>query len=51
MLDRVINAAWRPGFVVLKPTINDLVGTAFTEIFNRGFEGFDLDAVLPPPAL
>ncbi|XP_034238423.1 uncharacterized protein LOC117643574 [Thrips palmi] len=48
ILDRIINAAWRPGFLVLRSTINDLVGTAFTKIFNDGFVGFDLDRILPP---
>ncbi|KAE8747376.1 hypothetical protein FOCC_FOCC005843 [Frankliniella occidentalis] len=49
ILDRIINAAWRPGFFVLRTTINDLVETAFTKIFNDGFKGFDLERVLPPP--
>lgn len=49
ILDRIINAAWRPGFLVLRSTINDLVGTAFTKIFNDGFAGFDLEKILPPP--
>ncbi|CAG9859242.1 unnamed protein product [Phyllotreta striolata] len=47
MLDRVINAAWQPGFVILSPIINELVGTAFTDIFNRNFQTFPFSAVFP----
>ncbi|CAH1102359.1 unnamed protein product [Psylliodes chrysocephalus] len=45
MLDRVINTAWQPGFVILKPVINQLVGTAFTEIFNKNFQTFPFATV------
>ncbi|KAL0803405.1 hypothetical protein ABMA28_017358 [Loxostege sticticalis] len=43
MLDRVINATWKPGFAVIRPLINDLVSTAFTEIFSNSFRNFPLD--------
>ncbi|KAL1490588.1 hypothetical protein ABEB36_013256 [Hypothenemus hampei] len=44
-LDWVINNAWQPGFVVLAPLINDLVGTAFSEIFNTDFQYFPFESV------
>lgn len=43
MLDRVINAAWKPGFAVIRPLINDLVSTAFTDIWSKSFGNFPLD--------
>ncbi|XP_019867009.1 uncharacterized protein LOC109595999 [Aethina tumida] len=45
MLDWIINTAWQPGFVVLSPLINDLVSTAFTEIFNKDFQYFPFETV------
>ncbi|KAJ8962330.1 hypothetical protein NQ318_018312, partial [Aromia moschata] len=45
MLDWIINNAWQPGFVILRPLINDLVGTAFTDIFNDYFRFFPFDTV------
>ncbi|GLV39158.1 uncharacterized protein CBL_06209 [Carabus blaptoides fortunei] len=47
ILDRVINSAWEPGFVVIRPLINDLVSTAFTGIFNGAFTNFPFDKVIP----
>ncbi|XP_054276553.1 uncharacterized protein LOC128995561 [Macrosteles quadrilineatus] len=47
VLDRIINATWRAGFPVLRPLINDLVSTAFTEIFNTAFNELDFDKILP----
>ncbi|XP_072935646.1 circadian clock-controlled protein daywake [Epargyreus clarus] len=43
MLDRVINASWKPGFAVIRPLINDLVSTAFTDILSKSFSNFPLD--------
>ncbi|XP_028174816.1 circadian clock-controlled protein [Ostrinia furnacalis] len=43
MLDRVINATWKPGFAVIRPLINDLVSTAFTDIWSHSFKNFPLD--------
>ncbi|CAH0558266.1 unnamed protein product [Brassicogethes aeneus] len=45
MLDWIINTAWQPGFVMLSPLINDLVSTAFTEIFNKDFQHFPFEQV------
>lgn len=45
MLDWVINTAWQPGFVILRPLINDLVATAFTEILNKNFQNFPFEKV------
>ncbi|XP_060517857.1 uncharacterized protein LOC132696822 [Cylas formicarius] len=45
MLDWIINNAWQPGFVIMAPLINDLVGTAFTEIFNKDFQYFPFESV------
>ncbi|XP_044267156.1 uncharacterized protein LOC123012968 isoform X1 [Tribolium madens] len=47
MLDWVINNAWQPGFVILRPLINDLVATAFTEILNKNFQNFPFEKVFP----
>ncbi|KAJ3633809.1 hypothetical protein MTP99_010734 [Tenebrio molitor] len=47
ILDWIINTAWQPGFVVLKPLINDLVSTAFTEIYNKNFQNFPFETVFP----
>ncbi|CAH1994661.1 unnamed protein product [Acanthoscelides obtectus] len=44
-LDWIINTAWQPGFVVLSPLINDLVGTAFTKIFDDYFNSFPFEQV------
>lgn len=46
-LDWIINRAWQPGFVILSPFINELVSTAFTEIFNKDFENFPFERVFP----
>lgn len=43
VLDRLINTMWQPGFVVLRGLINDLVSTAFTEIFGRAFQNFPFE--------
>uniref|UniRef100_A0A0K8TUQ1 Takeout Protein n=1 Tax=Epiphyas postvittana TaxID=65032 RepID=A0A0K8TUQ1_EPIPO len=37
-LDSLINASWKPGFVVVRPAINDLVSTAFTNIWSKSFK-------------
>lgn len=41
--DFLINNAWQPGFPFIKPLINDLVSTAFTDIFNESFRYFPLE--------
>ncbi|XKL60766.1 hypothetical protein PGB90_007823 [Kerria lacca] len=49
LLDRMINSpAWRPGFIFVRPFVNELVSTAFTEIYNRVFNNFDFNEILPP---
>lgn len=47
MLDQIINAAWMPGFVVVRPLINDLVSTAFTDIWSKSFKDFPFLEFLP----
>ena len=42
------SAAWRPGFLVVRPFVNELVSTAFTEIYNRVFNDYNFDDILPP---
>ncbi|CAG5036377.1 unnamed protein product [Parnassius apollo] len=46
MLDRVINLTWKPGFAVIRPLINDLVSTAFTDIWSNSFRNFPLDVFI-----
>lgn len=49
VLDQLINsAAWRPGFLVVRPMINELVSTAFTDIYNRVFNNMNFDLIVPP---
>ncbi|KAJ2943920.1 hypothetical protein O0L34_g8240 [Tuta absoluta] len=43
VLDRLINASWKPGFAVIRPLINDLVSTAFTDIWSTSFRDFPVD--------
>ncbi|XP_019892894.2 uncharacterized protein LOC101889419 [Musca domestica] len=40
--DGVINSAWPLGLPFIKPIINELVSTAFTDIFNESFRYFPL---------
>lgn len=46
--DFVINAAWQPSFPFIKPLINDLVSTAFTDIFNESFRYFPIEKFIKP---
>lgn len=41
--DFFINNMWQVGFPIVKPLINDLVSTAFTDIFNESFRYLQLD--------
>ncbi|XP_050354309.1 uncharacterized protein LOC126776077 [Nymphalis io] len=43
VLDGLINATWKPGFAVIRPLINDLVSTAFTDIWSKSFKDFPLE--------
>ncbi|XP_012219389.1 uncharacterized protein Jhbp16 [Linepithema humile] len=45
MLDRIINSAWQPGFVITRRLINELVSTAFTEIFDKAFRNFPFEQI------
>ncbi|XP_020288994.1 circadian clock-controlled protein isoform X2 [Pseudomyrmex gracilis] len=47
-LDRIINSAWQPGFVIMRPLINELVSNAFTEIFDTGFRNFPFEQIFKP---
>lgn len=47
MLDRIINTSWRAGFRFIRPLINDMVSSAFTEIFNNNFREFDFNKIWP----
>ncbi|XP_034934980.1 uncharacterized protein Jhbp16 [Chelonus insularis] len=49
-LDRIINGAWQPGFVVTRGIINEIVSTAFTEIFGQAFQNFPFDKVIKKKA-
>ncbi|OXU30236.1 hypothetical protein TSAR_013153 [Trichomalopsis sarcophagae] len=46
ILDRIINGAWQPGFVFTRPLINELVSTAFTEIFGKAFQNFPFERII-----
>ncbi|XP_076238610.1 juvenile hormone binding protein 16 [Calliopsis andreniformis] len=48
ILDRIINGAWQPGFVMTRRLINDLVSTAFTEIFGNSFRNFPFEKIIKP---
>lgn len=41
--DFLINNMWQPGFPFVRPLINELVSTAFTDIFNESFRDFPVD--------
>ncbi|KZC13434.1 hypothetical protein WN55_04985, partial [Dufourea novaeangliae] len=48
VLDRIINGAWQPGFVMTRRLINDLVSAAFTEIFRNAFRNFPFEKIIKP---
>lgn len=50
VLDKIINGAWQPGFVMTRGLINELVSTAFSEIFNTSFRNFPFDQIFRPSA-
>lgn len=41
--DFLVNNLWQPGFPFVKPLINDLISSAFTDIFNESFRYLDLE--------
>ncbi|KAK2576596.1 hypothetical protein KPH14_005266 [Odynerus spinipes] len=46
VLDRIINGAWQPGFAITRGLINELVSTAFTEIFGKAFKNFPFEKII-----
>jgi len=46
LADGVINSMWQLGLPFIKPMINELVSTAFTDIFNESFRYFPLEKFL-----
>lgn len=45
ILDQIINSTWQPGFVITRQLINELVSTAFTEIFDNAFRNFPFEKI------
>ncbi|KAF5283928.1 hypothetical protein FQR65_LT13689 [Abscondita terminalis] len=46
MINGIINNSWRLGIVFVQPFIDELVSTAFTEIFNRNFQNFPFTEII-----
>lgn len=44
--DFFINNAWQPSLPFIKPIINELVSTAFTDIFNESFRHFPIEKII-----
>lgn len=44
--DGVINSMWPIGLPFIKPIINEIISTAFTDIFNESFRYFPLERFL-----
>jgi len=47
VLDSIINVSWRPFLPIVKPLIDDLVSTAFSDIFNENFQNFPFRDLFP----
>lgn len=45
ILDKIINHTWQSGFVLTRGLINELVSTAFTEIFDNDFHNFPFEQI------
>jgi hypothetical protein len=45
VLDSVINVSWKPFLPIVKPLIDDLVSTAFTDIFDKYFQNFPFQEI------
>ncbi|PSN50417.1 hypothetical protein C0J52_08558 [Blattella germanica] len=43
VLDGVINVGWRPFLPIVKPMIDEMVSSAFTDIFNKNFQNFPFE--------
>jgi len=48
ILDQIINYTWQPGFVLTRGLINELVSTAFTEIFDNALRNFPFEQIFKP---
>lgn len=48
IFDKIINGAWMPGFMISRGLINELVSTAFTEIFDTSFRNFPFEKIFKP---
>lgn len=46
LADFVINNFWSPSLPFITPLINDLVSTAFTDIFNESFRYFPIEKII-----
>jgi hypothetical protein len=51
ILDKIINSTWQSGFVITRNLINELVSTAFTEIFDNAFHNFPFEKIFKPRPL
>lgn len=45
VLDSLINVGWRPFLPIVRPLIDDLVSTAFTDIFDKYFHNFPFQEI------
>lgn len=45
ILDKIINSTWQPSFMLTRGLINELVSTAFTEIFDEAFRNFPFEHI------
>lgn len=45
VIDSLINVGWRPFLPIVKPLIDDLVSTAFTDIFDKYFQNFPFQEI------
>lgn len=51
IIDKIINSTWQQSFMLMRGLINELVSTAFTEIFNNDFRNFPFEQVFKPKLL
>lgn len=48
IVDKIINNTWQASFMLTKGLINELVSTAFTEIFDDAFRNFPFEQIFKP---
>lgn len=48
IVDKLINGTWQSGFVLTRGLINELVSTAFTDIFDASFHDFPFEKIFKP---